>query len=280
MKALKLNRPVAFIDVETTGLSPSYDRIIELTALKVHPDGTEELKSQRMNPGMQIPAEATAIHGITNEDVADKPEFRQYARSLKDFFDDCDIGGFGVKRFDLPILEAEFKRAGVEFSSEGRFILDALVIYHKLEPRDLFAAYRKYCGKELEGAHGSGVDVKAASEVLDCQLEQHPDLPREVAELDAFCNPRDPNWIDSEGKFVWCEGEAALNFGQYKGRLLRQVVDDDPEYIQWVASADFSTEVKGIAAGSMNAKFPLNEAHSTCDTPSFREPDDVHPINT
>ena len=188
---------------------------------------------------------------IEYEILQNKPSFPRKRESRKIAYWSSQLYETGsVKRFDLPILEAEFKRAGVEFSSEGRFILDALVIYHKLEPRDLFAACRKYCGKELEGAHGSGVDVKAASEVLDCQLEQHPDLPREVAELDAFCNPRDPNWIDSEGKFVWCEGEAALNFGQYKGRLLRQVVDDDPEYIQWVASADFSTEVKGIAAGS------------------------------
>ena len=260
MKALELDRPIAFIDVETTGLSPSFDRIIELTVLKVHPNGNEELKSQRMNPGMQIPAEATAIHHITNDDVSNKPTFREYARSLKGLLDDCDIGGFGVKRFDLPILEAEFKRAGVEFSRPGRRILDALEIFHKLEPRDLSAAYRKYCGKELASAHTSSADVKAAAEVLDAQLERHPDLPREVAKLDEFCNPRDPNWIDSEGKFVWREGEASLNFGQYKGKLLRQVVDIDPEYIQWFARADFTSEVKEIAANSVSGKFPIYES--------------------
>ena len=260
MKALELDRPIAFIDVETTGLSPSYDRIIELTVLKVYPNGKEELKSQRMNPGMQIPAEATAIHRITNDDVGNKPTFQEYARSLKDFLDNCDIGGFGVKRFDLPILEAEFKRAGVEFSRQGRRILDALEIFHKLEPRDLSAAYRKYCGKDLASAHTSGADVKAAAEVLDAQLEHYPDLPREVAKLDGFLNPLDPNWIDSEGKFVWREGEASLNFGQYKGKLLRQVVDIDPEYIQWVATADFTGEVKEIAANSVSGKFPIYES--------------------
>ena len=159
MQELRRDRPLAFIDVETTGLSPSSDRIVELTVLKIHPDGAEELKSARINPEIPIPAEATEVHGISNEDVSDKPKFRDYAKSLLGFLDDCDIGGFGVKRFDLPILEAEFRRAGLDFSNRGRHILDAQVIYHKLEPRDLATAYRKYCGKELQHAFEALLDT-------------------------------------------------------------------------------------------------------------------------
>ena len=143
MKNLQLERPRAVIDLETTGLNVSLARIVELTAYKMYPKGTEDLKSSRLNPEMPIPAGATAIHGITDQDVADKPKFRQYASSLREFLEGCDLAGFGVKRFDLPMLEAEFKRAGVEFSRAGRRILDAQVIYHNLETRDLAAAYRE-----------------------------------------------------------------------------------------------------------------------------------------
>ena len=150
MKNLRLERPIAFIDLETTGVNPKVDRIVELSVIKFYSDGREEFKTARINPEMAIPASATMIHGITDDDVADKPKFGQYAVSLREFLDDCDIGGFGVKRFDVPILEAEFKRVGVDFMRKGRYVVDALQIYHRLDPRDLAAAYRKYCSKELE----------------------------------------------------------------------------------------------------------------------------------
>lgn len=256
MKNIKLDRPFVFIDLETTGLSVNSDRIIELTVLKIHSDGTEEFKSTRINPEIPIPAAATKIHGITNEDVMDKPKFRQYASSLRDFLEDCDIGGFGVKRFDLPLLEAEFRRAGVEFSRQGRRILDTLVIYHKLEPRDLTAAYRKYCGKDLGNSHTSEVDVRAAAEVLDCQLDMYSDLPRDLDGLHNFCNPEEVNWIDTDGKFVWSDGEAVLDFGRYKGKSLKEVASIDPDYLQWVATGDFSTQVREIAIRALNGEFP------------------------
>ena len=132
----------------------------------------------------------------------------------------------------------------MEFSRQGRRILDAQVIYHKLEPRDLAAAYRKYCGKELENSHTSEVDVQAAAEILECQLDAHPELPRDVTGLHGFCNPEEANWIDPEGKFVWSEGEVSLGFGRYKGQSLKEVVTIDTEYLQWIASGDFSTETK------------------------------------
>ena len=257
MKNLQLDRPIAFIDVETTGLSPYSDRIVELSILKIHPDGTEKYQSHRINPEIPIPAEVTAIHGITDADVAGEPVFRQYARSIRDFLDDCDIAGFNVIRFDLPLLEAEFRRAGVEFSRQGRHLIDSQVIYHQRDPRDLRTAYLKYCGKEMETAHSAEEDAKATAEILDGQLEMHQDLPRDVPELSALCYEVDENSIDAEGKFIWSEGEAVCNFGKkHKGRKLKDISIEDPGYLEWIASADFSPEVKEIASKALNGEFP------------------------
>jgi DNA polymerase-3 subunit epsilon len=256
MKHLQLDRPIAFIDVETTGLRPYSDRIVELSILKIHPDGTEEYHSRRINPGIPIPAEATAVHGITDADVAGESAFRQYARSVRDFLDDCDIAGFNAIKFDLPFLEAEFRRAGVEFSRRGRHLIDSQVIYHQRDPRDLRAAYLKYCGKEIENAHRAEEDAKAAAEILDGQLEMHQDLPRDVPGLSALCYEVGENSIDVEGKFVWSEGESVINFGRYRGQPLKKVAGMDPEYLEWVAGADFSTEVQEIALKALNGIFP------------------------
>jgi len=145
---------------------------------------------------------------------------------------------------------------GVDFSRQGRRIVDAQVIYHKLEPRDLAAAYRKYCGKELENSHTSEVDVRASVEILECQLDAHPELPRDVTGLHGFCSPEEENWIDAEGKFVWSEGEAILGFGRYKGQALKEAATVDSEYLQWIASGDFSAETKEIAMKALNGEFP------------------------
>ncbi|MFC1993709.1 zinc-binding dehydrogenase [Chloroflexota bacterium] len=161
LKNIKLERPLAFIDVETTGLKTFSDKIVELSILKIHPDGNEEYKSHRVNPGIPIPAEATAIHGITDTDVAKEPTFPRYAKSICDFLEGCDIAGYNVIKFDLPLLEAEFARANVDFSKQGRFLVDSKVIYHQREPRDLQAAYMKYCGKEMENAHCAESDAAA-----------------------------------------------------------------------------------------------------------------------
>ena len=256
MKHLKLDRPLAFVDVETTGLSPYSDRIVELSILKIHPDGTEEYKSHRVNPGIPIPAEATAVHGITDADVAGEPMFQQYAKSIRDFLEGCDIAGFHVIKFDLPCLEAEFARANVEFSRRGRQLVDSKVIYHQRDPRDLQAAYQKYCGKDMVSAHSAEEDAKASAEVLDGQLEMYEDLPRDVPELCALCYESDENFIDSEGKFVWMKDEAILNFGKYEGRLLREIVAEHPDYLEWIIRKDFSAEVKGIAMKAMEGEFP------------------------
>ena len=257
LKNLKLERPIAFIDVETTGINPNSDRVVELSILKIHPDGREEYKSHRVNPGVSIPAEATAVHNITDADVASLPAFRQYARSVKDFLDGCDIAGFNVIKFDLPCLEAEFARAGVEFSRQNRYLVDSMVIYHQREPRDLQAAYRKYCGGEMENTHVAEEDVKAAVVVLDGQLEQYGDLPRDVTGLCEICNPAGKDYVDPEGKFIWVDGEVVCNFGKkHKGCKLRDIAEGDPSYLSWIAGADFSPEIRKIATRALDGEFP------------------------
>ena len=253
---LKLERPLAFIDVETTGLSPYSDRIVELSILKIHPDGNKQYNSHRVNPGIPIPAEATAVHGIIDADVAGEPKFRQYAKSVRDFLEDCDISGFNVIKFDLPFLETEFARANVEFSRQGRYLIDSQVIYHQRDPRALQAAYQKYCGKEIENAHSAEEDAKAAAEILDGQLELHRDLPKDVAGLSALCYKVEENTIDVEGKFIWSEGEAVCNFGKHKGRPLREIAKDYPDYLEWISRGDFSFEAKDIVNNALKGEFP------------------------
>lgn len=259
MRNLELERPIVFLDLEATGLNTSSDRIIEMTFMKINPDGKEEVKTVRVNPGIPIPPEATRVHGITDEDVKDESPFRKYARGLKDFLGDCDLGGFGITRFDVPLLEAEFKRAEVEFSSQGRRIVDALSIYHRLDPRDLAAAYRRYCKKEMEKVHASEADVRAAAEVLDCQLDVHPELPRDVESLHVFCNPEVMDRIDSDGKFIWSEGEACLNFGKHKGKRLKEIAQSTPDYLDWMVNkGEFSQETKQIASRALSGDFPVH----------------------
>ena len=260
LKNLKLERPIAFIDVETTGIRPYSDRIIELSVLKIQPDGSNEYKSHRVNPGVPIPPETTAIHGITDADVAKEPAFRQYANSVCDFLDDCDISGFSVINFDLPFLEAEFRRAGVNFSRQNRQLIDSKVIFHMKEPRNLKAAYLKYCGKELENAHCAEEDARASAEVLDGQLETYQDLPRDASGLCALCYEGGENYVDAEGKFVWVDGEAVCNFGKkHKGLRLRDIAEEDPSYLGWIAGADFSPEVQEIANNALYGEFPQME---------------------
>jgi len=256
LKNLKFDRPIAFIDVETTGLRPYSDRIVELSILKIHPDGTEEYKTHRVNPGVSIPAETTAIHGITDADVASEPMFQQYSKGVRDFLEDCDIAGFNVIKFDLPCLEAEFARANVEFSRSNRYFIDSQIIFHQREPRNLQAAYQKYCSRDMVNAHSAEEDAKVSAEILDGQLEMYQDLPRDVPGLSALCYRVEKNYIDSEGKFIWVEGEALCNFGKHKGRLLKEIAIDYPDYLEWMSHGDFSTEVRDLANKALNGEFP------------------------
>ncbi len=257
LKNLTLERPLAFVDVETTGLRPTSDRIVELSILRIHPDGKREYKSHRINPGTPIPNNATAIHGITDADVAHEPTFPQYANSIRNFLDGCDIAGFNVIRFDLLFLEAEFERARVEFSRKDRQLVDSQVLFHLLEPRDLAAAYMKYCGGEMEITHTAEGDATAAANILDGQLEKHPELPRDVKGLCAMCYTIPEDYVDTDGKFVWLDGEVVFNFGKkHNGRRLKDIVAEDPDYLHWIIDADFTPEVKEMVGKALSGEFP------------------------
>ena len=189
--------------------------------------------------------------------MSGEPKFRQIAKSFKEFLEGCDLCGFNIKGFDIPILETEFKRAGVDFSRVGRRVIDTQVIFHKLNPRDLNAAYLKYCGKQLENSHTSDVDARASAEILGAQLESHEELPNDIEGLHQYCcYPEEANWVDPDGKFVWQGREVALNFGQYKGRLLKEIAEVDPGYLEWVAGADFSEKTRDIAISALKGLLP------------------------
>lgn len=247
-KSLSIVRPLVFVDLETTGVNPAMDRIVDVTVLKIHPDGTEEEKTVLVDPGIPIPPSATKVHGITNEDVAGLPRFTQYAKSLIEFFDGCDIGGFNVIRFDLPMLVAEFTRAGLVFNVSGRSVVDPMVIFHTFEPRDLAAAYQKYCGKTLEDAHTSVADVRAAAEIFQAQVRLYQELPQVMTELHEICHPVDPDWIDDQGRLIQSEQGPLIGFGKYNGKLLKELAGEDPGYLRWLLSQDFSQQVKDIVA--------------------------------
>ncbi|MFC1909678.1 exonuclease domain-containing protein [Chloroflexota bacterium] len=254
---LFLDRPLVFIDVETTGLRPNFDRIVELSILKVAPDGNIEYKNHRVNPGIPIPTEATSIHGISDEDVANEPKFAQYAKSLRDFLEGCDLAGFNMIKFDLPFLEAEFSRAGVDFSRQDRNLIDSQTIYHMMEPRDLQAAYLKYCGKEMKTKHTAEGDATAAAEILEKQLEMYPELPRDASGLCAMCYKVPDNYVDPDGKFVWKDGEIICNFGKkHNGWKLKDMAAKAPDYLHWIATSDFSPEVKELSRKAIDGEFP------------------------
>ena len=254
MTRFKLNRPLVWLDLETTGLDPRRDRIVEISIIREEPDGSVEERTRRINPQMPIAAGATAIHGITNDDVKDEPPFDRVAKDLAGILEGADLGGFGVTRFDLPLLSAEFRRAGVSFSLAGRSVIDAKTIYHQKEPRDLSAASRYYLGNDLQSAHSAAADVKAARDVFYQQLERYPDLAGDVDSLSEQL--RDASWVDTEGKLSWHGGEAAINFGKHRGRTLRELASNQPDYLEWMVGSDFSTEVIEIIRNALKGSFP------------------------
>jgi DNA polymerase-3 subunit epsilon len=257
---MKLSRPLIFFDIEATGTDTTRDRIVEIAMIKLLPDEKREEKILRINPGVKISSEVIAIHGITNEDVAAAPSFKEVAVSLLDFLEGCDFGGFGITRFDIPLLIEEFKRCGITFPKDEPAILDGLTIFHRKEPRDLTAAYQFYCGKTLVGAHGARADALASQEVLFAQLTHYSDLPQDTQGLHAFCNKQDERFVDSRGKFLWKDGEAAMNFGKYKGDLLRKLVKDQRDYLEWIVNeGKFSQDVVDICWKALRGEFPRKQ---------------------
>ena len=254
---LRLERPIVFIDTETTGLNFRIDRIIDIALTKVHPDEREETKNILINPGMPIPGEATSIHGITNEDVAGKPTFDHYAKEIIGFLKDCDLAGFNIDSFDIPLLKEKLNRAGLILEMNGIRTLDVKSLYHFLDPRDLPSAHRKYCKKELEGAHRSENDVKATIAVLNAQLDIHSSLPKTVKELSECYDKRNPHGIDTDGKFVWAGGVPCVNFGKkHNGKPIKEVYETDADFFSWMLTKDFKQDAKKIAEDAFNGKFP------------------------
>ncbi len=244
---LSLDRPLAVFDIESTGTNPRTDRIIELAVVTVFPDGRRESRVWLLNPRVPIPLETTAIHGITDEMVAGCPTFADRARSIWNAFEGCDLGGYNHTRFDIPLLQEEFNRVGMNFDVDGRRIIDAQKIYHKREPRDLTAAVRFYCnGENLKGAHGAEADAKATLRVLEGQFRMYADLPRDPDELDRLLNEHDPFNVDHIGRLRWMDGEVVINFGKKKGERVRDLVKNDKSFLKWILKADFPLDTREI----------------------------------
>lgn len=256
MKHLDLDRPLVIFDLETTGTDPGTDRIVEISLLRIEPGGDGTLKTRRLNPGRPIPAEATAVHGIGDADVADAPEFRQVARSLLELLAGADLAGFNVARFDVPLLDREFRDVGLDLDLGARQVIDAMTIFHRMEPRDLSAAARFYLGRDHTGAHAAEADVVMTAEILDAQLERYGELPRKVDELAEWIRPRRPGAVDRDGKFVWQDGEVVVGFGKHQGKPLAAMVEEARDYLEWVLKSDFPEDAKGLVRDAFAGRFP------------------------
>ena len=240
---LNLRNPLVFFDLETTGIDIAKDRIVEISMVKVMPNGEEIVKTRRINPRMPIPPESTAIHGITDEDVKDCPKFKEIAKSLAAQIEGCDLAGFNSNRFDIPMLAEEFLRAGVDVDLNRRKFIDVQTIFHKMEQPNLTAAYKFYCNKDLTNAHSAEADTMATYEVLKAQLDRYPELENDVNFLSKYSSFT--NNVDFAGRMVYNEkGQEVINFGKYKGRLVEEVLKSDPSYYAWIMNGDFPLNTK------------------------------------
>lgn len=242
---LKLYKPLCVFDLETTGINVSKDRIVEICILKVNPDASRESKTWIVNPGMPIPKESSAIHGIYDKDVVDAPTFKEIAPKIMEMIAGSDLGGFNSNRFDVPLLAEELLRAEFDFDLSKFKLIDAQTIYHKMEPRNLSAAYNFYCKKTLENAHSAEADVLATFEVLDAQVGHYEDLPNEIAGLSDFSFHN--KFADLAGMIHFNEKEQEIfGFGKYKGQMVKEVFQKDIGYYGWLQSADFPLYTKKI----------------------------------
>ena len=255
---LNLKRPVAFFDIESTGTNVVKDRIVEICIFRVMPDGSTDTRLRRINPGIPIPPEVTAIHGISDEDVANEPTFKQVAKSLNDLLKDCDLAGYNSNKFDVPMLIEEFLRCDIDFNLKNRNLIDVQNIFHKMEPRTLKAAYKFYCNKELVDAHTAEADTIATYEILLSQLQRYEDVEYEDAEgkvskpvvndMDALYqfsyNHRNADLV---GHIVYnAHGQESFNFGKHKGKTLEEVFKKEPHYYDWMMNADFPLYTKNV----------------------------------
>ena len=242
---LNLKNPLIFFDLETTGTNVVSDRIVEISMIKVNPNGSEEQKTYRINPEMPIPKEASAVHGIYDDDVKDKPTFKQLAKQIANFFEGCDVAGYNSNRFDVPLLAEEFLRAEVDFDMKNRKFIDVQTIFHKMEQRTLVAAYKFYCNKDLTDAHSASADTMATYEVLKAQLDKYEKLENDVEFLNKF-SAQNKN-VDFAGRIIYNDkGEEVFNFGKYKGQKVEDIFEKDKGYYSWILNSDFPLYTKKV----------------------------------
>lgn len=245
---INIKNPLVFIDLETTGINVVSDRIVEISALKILPNGNRDLKTRRVNPTIPIPAEATAVHGISNDDVKNEPTFKEIAKSLAQFMEGCDLAGFNSNKFDFPLLAEEFLRAEVDFDFRKRKFIDVQTIFHKMEKRTLEAAYKFYCDKDLVGAHSAEADTIATYEVLKAQLDRYPDLQNDVEFLAEYSTHKQN--VDFAGRVVYDDnGVEVFNFGKHKGKPVEDVFGKEPSYYSWMMNGDFPLYTKKVLTG-------------------------------
>ncbi|MEA4868700.1 MAG: 3'-5' exonuclease [Bacteroidia bacterium] len=243
---INLKNPLLFFDIESTGLNVASDRIVEISALKLMPNGDQEIKTRRLNPTIPISPEAQKIHGISNEDVADCPTFKEVAKSLANWMSGCDFAGYNAIKFDIPLLAEEMLRAGVQFDFRKRKVVDVQNIFHKMEQRTLSAAYKFYCSKELENAHSAEADTVATFEILEAQLDRYSDvLENDVKFLAEFSTKS--KLLDYAGRIALDNNdEPIINFGKYKGKKVTEVLTRDPGYYAWIMNGDFTLDTKQV----------------------------------
>lgn len=300
---LNLKRPLAFFDLETTGVNVASDRILEISILKAMPDGTEDVKTMRINPGIPIPLESSLIHGIYDEDIKNAQTFKQAGEELARFLDDCDLAGYNSNRFDIPVLMEEFLRAEINFDIDNRHFVDVQNIFHQMEQRTLKAAYQFYCGKNIENAHSAEADIKATYEVLKAQIEKYQNqdwedkkgivtkpVQNNIEALHKFTNLNNP--VDFASRMVYNEeGVEVINFGKHKGRAVEDVFQSEPSYYNWMLNGDFPLYTKKCLEkiwNRMNAKKEqLRNEKQAASATSRPEPvnqqkpkEDAKPINT
>lgn len=242
---LKLSKPICFFDLETTGTNVAKDRIVEISILKVFPNGNKESKTWLVNPEMTIPDEVVAIHGISNEKVANEPKFKELAREIFNIIKDCDLAGFNSDRFDIPLLAEEMLRSDIDFDLKNMLSVDVQTIFHKMEKRSLEAAYKFYCDKDLNNAHSAEADTMATYEVLLSQLDLYPELENNIKNLSDFS--RRKKSVDFAGFIVLDDnGEEIFSFGKHKGKKVLEVLDQEPGYFGWILNADFPLYTKKV----------------------------------
>lgn len=251
----ELDRPLALFDLETTGLNPRSDRIVEMGLVRVMPGGDVLERVRRFNPGVPIPPEATRVHGIRDADVADEAPFSARARSLLELLEPCDLAGFNIRRFDLPMLLAEFRRSGIAFDVRDRRIVDIQAIFHREEPRDLSAAARFYLGREHDGAHSALADIRASTAILSAQMARYGHLPRDVAGLHGYCDEFAPFETAVDRWFAEVEGRLVFRRGKHRGEPLEEVASSAPDYLEWMLGAeDMDEEVLVLVRGALGAE--------------------------